>query len=91
MSFEEKDKNSEVDLNLKMRRKYSEVKIVVKYFKYLKISDLRPPDKSGREEYFKKKIYKQLKLAAFRGGEFLILEGSRSLAIIDRSGINEIH
>ena len=37
-----------------MRRKYSEVKIAVKYFKHLKISDLRPPGKIGREEYFEK-------------------------------------
>ena len=60
-----------------MRRIYSEVKIVVEYFKHLKISDLRPPDKNGRERYLKKKITcKQLKLTAFRGGKFLILEGS---------------
>lgn len=61
-----------------MRRIYSEVKIVVEYFKHLNISDLRPPDKNGREGYFKKKIItcKQLKLTAFRGGKFLILEGS---------------
>ena len=65
MSFEEKDKNSEVDLSLKMRRKYSEVKIVVKYFKYLKISDLRPPDKSGREEYFKKKNLQTAEISCF--------------------------
>lgn len=38
-----------------MRRIYSEVKIVVEYFKHLNISDLRPPDKNGREGYFKKK------------------------------------
>lgn len=70
-----------------MRRKYSEVKIVVKYFKHVKISDLRPPGKIDRGEYFKKLIYKQVKLTDFRDGIFLIYEGSRDLAIIDKSGV----
>ena len=35
------------------------------YFKYLKISDLRPPDKSGREEYFKKKNLQTAEISCF--------------------------
>ena len=43
--------------NLEMRRKYSKITIVGKYSEYLKASDLRPPDKSCREEIQNKKHF----------------------------------
>lgn len=53
-----------------MRRNYSEIKMVAKYFKYLRMSNLGPPDKSGKEWYFKprKNLQTKLNLAAFKGG-----------------------
>lgn len=54
--------------NLEKRRKYNEITRIMKYFRYFKMSDPRPLDKSGKNFKTRNYVPTELKSAAFRGG-----------------------